>query len=136
MERTKSFKYYRQESDLGLSTTDRRLSYVRQASYNQSLPQEPPHTPISIFPDESTTKPFLSPSVSNIDEVSRKDRILDKFSIFRAIKTGNRQMKRLFVLISLNVAYSTSELAIGLFTGRVGKRKKKNFLNFNFSLLC
>lgn len=42
-------------------------------------------------------------------------------SIFRVVRSGNRQMKRLFMMISLNVAYSTVELGIGLFTGRVGK---------------
>lgn len=124
MEKTKSFKYHTQESNLGLSITDRRLAYVRQASYNQSQLQEPPHTPISIFPDESA-KPFLSRSISNIDTISHHDKYFDKFSIFRALRSGNRQMKRLFLLISLNVAYSTAELAIGLFTGRVG-------MNFDF----
>lgn len=130
MEKTKSFKYYPQESNLGLSTTDRRLAYVRQASYNQSQLQEPPHTPIAIFPDESA-KPFLSRSISNVDAVSHHDKYFDNFSIFRALKTGNRQMKRLFLLISLNVAYSTAELAIGLFTGRIGM--KLEFFSF---LIC
>lgn len=40
--------------------------------------------------------------------------------LFRVVRFGNRYMKRLLLLISLNVAYSTTELAIGLFTGRVG----------------
>lgn len=51
----------------------------------------------------------------------------DKFSVssfvmsgFRIMRTGNRVMKRLLVLIFLNVAYSTAELFIGLFSGRVG----------------
>lgn len=41
-------------------------------------------------------------------------------SVFGSMRSGNRFMKRLFVLISLNVAYSTAELCIGLLTGRVG----------------
>ena len=41
-------------------------------------------------------------------------------SVFRILRSGNRYMKRLFVLISLNVAYSTAELCIGLLSGRVG----------------
>lgn len=129
MEKTKSFKYHTQESNLGLSTTDRRLAYVRQASYNQSQLQEPPHTPISIFPDESA-KPFLSRSISNIDTISHHDKYFEKLSCFRALRSGNRQMKRLFLLISLNVAYSTAELAIGLFTGRVGMNLE--FFSFFF----
>ncbi|KAH9673955.1 metal tolerance protein C2 [Citrus sinensis] len=134
MEKTKSFKYHTQESNLGLSITDRRLAYVRQASYNQSQLQEPPHTPISIFPDESA-KPFLSRSISNIDTISHHDKYFDKFSIFRALRSGNRQMKRLFLLISLNVAYSTAELAIGLFTGRVGLVSDAFHLTFGCGLL-
>lgn len=134
MEKTKSFKYYGQESNLGLSTTDRRLAYVRQASFNQSQLQEPPHTPISIFPDESA-KPFLSRSISNIDAISHHDKYFDKFSIFRALRSGNRQMKRLFLLISLNVAYSTAELAIGLFTGRIGLVSDAFHLTFGCGLL-
>lgn len=43
-------------------------------------------------------------------------------SVFRTMRSGNRYMKRLFVLISLNVAYSTAELCIGLLTGRVGTK--------------
>lgn len=41
-------------------------------------------------------------------------------SAFRVLRSGNRYMKRLFALISLNVAYSTAELSIGLLSGRVG----------------
>ncbi|KAH9737577.1 metal tolerance protein C2 [Citrus sinensis] len=134
MEKTKSFKYHTQESNLGLSTTDRRLAYVRQASYNQSQLQEPPHTPISIFPDESA-KPFLSRSISNIDTISHHDKYFEKLSCFRALRSGNRQMKRLFLLISLNVAYSTAELAIGLFTGRVGLVSDAFHLTFGCGLL-
>ena len=38
----------------------------------------------------------------------------------KAVRSGNRPMKRLALLISLNVAYSSAELMIGLLTGRVG----------------
>ncbi|PKI54179.1 hypothetical protein CRG98_025412 [Punica granatum] len=44
-------------------------------------------------------------------------------------------MKRLFWLISLNVVYSTAELAIGLFTGRVGLVSDAFHLTFGCSLL-
>lgn len=42
------------------------------------------------------------------------------FSILENVRSGNRYMKRLFLMISLNVLYSTAELAIGLLTGRIG----------------
>lgn len=42
-------------------------------------------------------------------------------SVIKAVRSGNRAMKRLALLISLNLAYSTTELMIGLFTGRVGE---------------
>lgn len=44
-------------------------------------------------------------------------------------------MKRLFLLISLNVAYSTAELLIGLFTGRVGLVSDAVHLTFGCGLL-
>ncbi|KAG8634360.1 metal tolerance protein C2 [Manihot esculenta] len=56
-------------------------------------------------------------------------------SIFRVVRSGNRQMKRLFMMISLNVAYSTVELGIGLFTGRVGFVSDAFHLTFGCGLL-
>ena len=41
-------------------------------------------------------------------------------SFYNAIRSGNRPMKRLVLLISLNVACSTAELLIGLLSGRAG----------------
>jgi len=125
MDKSDSFKYHTssgkdsqnsRNSDFGLGSTDRRLAFSRQASFAQS-------------------KPLLSRSVSSIDIPPGFDNFYgeskgpaEKFSVslfvssvFRILRTGNRYMKRLFLMISLNVAYSTSELAIGLFTGRVGK---------------
>jgi solute carrier family 30 (zinc transporter), member 5/7 len=40
--------------------------------------------------------------------------------VVRGVANGSRPMKRLALMISLNVAYSMIELLIGLFTGRVG----------------
>lgn len=56
-------------------------------------------------------------------------------SVFRVMRSGNRYMKRLFVLISLNVAYSTAELCIGLLTGRVGLVSDAFHLTFGCGLL-
>ncbi|KAE8726607.1 putative Concanavalin A-like lectin protein kinase family protein [Hibiscus syriacus] len=142
MEKQKLFKQYSQEpdsrhpwnADFGFnSATDRRYAFSRQHSFKQ--PIRDLQTP--NFSNDST-KPFLSRNVSSIDipqgftllTMSRKEfskpkdrnwRINDRFcGFFRVMRTGNRQMKRLLIMISLNVAYSTAELAIGLFTGRVG----------------
>ncbi|XP_023903472.1 metal tolerance protein C2 [Quercus suber] len=139
MDKSDSFKYYTssgkdsqnsRNSDFGLGSTDRRLAFSRQASFSQS-------------------KPLLSRSVSSIDIPPGFDNFYgeskgpaEKFSVslfvssaFRILRTGNRYMKRLFLMISLNVAYSTSELAIGLFTGRVGLVSDAFHLTFGCGLL-
>ncbi|KAL9240170.1 hypothetical protein vseg_014419 [Gypsophila vaccaria] len=56
-------------------------------------------------------------------------------SVFRVLRSGNRPMKRLFVLISLNVAYSTAELFIGLLSGRAGLVSDAFHLTFGCGLL-
>ncbi|KAH7554273.1 hypothetical protein JRO89_XS12G0151400 [Xanthoceras sorbifolium] len=84
MEKNRSFNYRTQEidswnTDLGLSTSDRRMAFSRQASFHQ----DPPQTPISLF----SSKPFLSRTTSSID--IPPDKYLgeaDKFSIFRAVR--------------------------------------------------
>lgn len=119
-------------SDVGYTANDRRLAYSR--SFQQS------HGPRTPAVSESA-KPFLDRTVSSIDmppeiySVDGNDVFFGEgkaaaigevsvfhlvWEIFGVLRNGNRQMKRLFLLISLNVAYSTTELSIGLFTGRVG----------------
>ncbi|XP_021283384.1 metal tolerance protein C2 [Herrania umbratica] len=164
MEREKSFKYYSQEpdsphpwnADFGFTNaSDRRYAFSRQSSFHQS--QKDPQTPrISNFSNDSM-KPFLSRTASSIDippgfysfdEVkeglleAKRSAVPEKFSvlgsflwIFRVIRTGNRQMKRLLIMISLNVAYSTAEFAIGLFTGRIGLVSDAFHLTFGCGLL-
>ena len=151
MEKNKSFKYYSQEpdsphpwnADFGFtSASDRRYAFSRQPSFQQSL--RDPQTPRTSNFSNDSSKPFLSRNVSNIDipagfysfdqvkegffEAKGSTATADKFSVldsvlwvFRVMRTGNRQMKRLLIMISLNVAYSTAELAIGLFSGRIGE---------------
>ncbi|XP_021894027.1 metal tolerance protein C2 isoform X2 [Carica papaya] len=160
MDRSKSFNYYATQenesqnswnSDFGFIANDRRLAYSRQASFHQS---QEPHAPISIISSESA-KPFLSRTVSSIDippgifsiddnkEFFREsEKRRGKFSVsdsvswvFRVVRSGNRQTKRLLLLIFLNVAYSTAELAIGLFTGRVGLVSDAFHLTFGCGLL-
>ncbi|KAJ6967466.1 metal tolerance protein C2 [Populus alba x Populus x berolinensis] len=137
--------------DFGLGTSDRRYTYWRQSSFHQQ--SQEPKTPISIVTNDAT-KPLLSRTVSSIDippeidysfdyqndtifeDPKRKLSDLDSvLSIFRVIRSGSRQMRRLFLMISLNVAYSTAELAIGLFTGRVGLVSDAFHLTFGCGLL-
>ncbi|KAF3442649.1 hypothetical protein FNV43_RR16565 [Rhamnella rubrinervis] len=139
------------KGDFGLGAGDRRLAFSRQASFQQ--PHEP-HTPIAVDLNESA-KPFLSRSVSSIDippelyseeenvkffgvrqaSAQKLSALLFVVSVFRIIRSGNKYMKRLFVLISLNVAYSTAELFIGLLTGRVGLVSDAFHLTFGCGLL-
>ncbi|KAH1122982.1 hypothetical protein J1N35_006142 [Gossypium stocksii] len=159
MEENKSFKYYSQEpesphpwnAEFGISNaSDRRYAFSRQSSFKQSM--RDPQTPSF---SNGSSKPFLSRNVSSIDippgfysfDHSKEGNFdakgsADKFSVFdsvfwvfRVMRTGNRQMKRLLIMISLNVAYSTAELAIGLFTGRIGLVSDAFHLTFGCGLL-
>ncbi|KAL6141523.1 hypothetical protein ACLB2K_059811 [Fragaria x ananassa] len=144
MEQSNSFKNPQTpwSSDrIGLGATDRRLAFSRQASIN-------------LNDSSSATTPFLSRSVSSIDVPpgaysDENDKLFGQGrvsaekltflivfdSVFRILRSGNRYMKRLFLLISLNVAYSTAELCIGLFTGRVGLVSDAFHLTFGCGLL-
>ncbi|OIV95451.1 hypothetical protein TanjilG_06913 [Lupinus angustifolius] len=141
------------DSDLGFRSpiSDRRFAFSRQASFQQQREQQP-QTPISI---DGSRRSFLTRSDSSIDiptnrgshqhhywsshddekhsvSVQRSSFVL---SVFWNVWSGHRYMKRLFILISLNVAYSTSELLIGLFTGRVGLVSDAFHLTFGCGLL-
>uniref|UniRef100_A0A803QP17 Cation efflux protein transmembrane domain-containing protein n=1 Tax=Cannabis sativa TaxID=3483 RepID=A0A803QP17_CANSA len=140
--------------DLGLGLNDRRFAFSRQASFQQ---YQEPRTPVSNNLDDSLAgRPFLSRTVSSIDiplpeayaaeqnvkffgagEVSPHKLSVSLLlgSMFRIMSSGSRYMKRLFMLISLNVAYSTTELCIGLLTGRVGLVSDAFHLTFGCGLL-
>ncbi|XP_024031148.1 metal tolerance protein C2 [Morus notabilis] len=162
MEKKDSFNYRarpeteRQSSfngDFGLGVSDRRFAFSRQASFQQH--HHEPRTPISNSLNDGCARSFLSRTVSSIDippqayaeeenvkffgerEVSGEkfSVLLLLASVFRTMRSGNRYMKRLFVLISLNVAYSTAELCIGLLTGRVGLVSDAFHLTFGCGLL-
>ncbi|XP_010520031.1 PREDICTED: metal tolerance protein C2 [Tarenaya hassleriana] len=161
MDRSNSFNHSsenpslnQRNSDVGYSTNDRRLAYSR--SFQQSHgPRTPAAAAAMVFSSGEAAKPFLDRTVSSIDmppeiyfgdgneelfgegkekrgEVSVLRLVLE---IFRVLRSGSRQMKRLSLLISLNVAYSTVELAIGLFTGRVGLVSDAFHLTFGCGLL-
>ncbi|XP_057438760.1 metal tolerance protein C2 [Lotus japonicus] len=136
--------------DFGFGGSDRRFAFSRQPSFQQ---QPPPRTPTTTIPSsDSTLRPFLSRTDSSIDIPSgvhhhhyeswideKTSGLVPKssfvFAIFGSVRSGHRYMKRLFLLISLNVAYSTAELLIGLFTGRVGLVSDAVHLTFGCGLL-
>ncbi|CAJ1908573.1 unnamed protein product [Sphenostylis stenocarpa] len=110
--------------------TDRRFAFSRQSSFQQ------PHTPIDIpahglhhhlYWSARDDKPSASLRRSSLSSFV--------FSVFRNVRSGNRYMKRLFLMISFNVAYSTAELLIGIFTGRVGLVSDAVHLTFGCGLL-
>ncbi|XP_057547291.1 metal tolerance protein C2 [Amaranthus tricolor] len=148
--KTTSFNY---NSNQTLPSSDRRYAYSRQSSFHQFAD---PRTPTTIIANNSLQTPVYSRSVSSIDippviysgnendyhlwkdpaKLEEKLSLIDLIlSVFRQLRTGNRPMKRLFLLISLNVAYSTAELLIGLLSGRVGLVSDAFHLTFGCGLL-
>lgn len=150
--KTTSFNYNSHQTP---NSSDRRYAYSRQYSLHQFAE---PRTPTTIITSNSNsqTAPVFSRSVSSIDippaihpgnendyslwkESPMSEGKLSSIelisSVFRVLRTGNRPMKRLFVLISLNVAYSTAELFIGLLSGRVGLVSDAFHLTFGCGLL-
>uniref|UniRef100_A0A7N0UXI9 Cation efflux protein transmembrane domain-containing protein n=1 Tax=Kalanchoe fedtschenkoi TaxID=63787 RepID=A0A7N0UXI9_KALFE len=108
-------------SDVGFS--DRRYAFVRQA------------TPIP-------TGPFLSRTASTIDmppatDILEKEMRASSFPLpaFSMLRSASKPMKKLFLMISFNVAYSTVELLLGLFTGRIGLVSDAFHLTFGCGLL-
>ncbi|KAI3868118.1 hypothetical protein MKX03_035334 [Papaver bracteatum] len=161
LKHSSSFNYYKTTSEedknksqqqswnneeFGITGSDRRFAYTRLPSFRQSV--ETPHTPISI---NDSSHPLLSRSVSEIDKTpftgfpkfetrdkdggNRFSILMLLLSVFRIIRSGNRPMKRLFIMISLNVAYSSAELFVGVFTGRVGLVSDAFHLTFGCGLL-
>ncbi|KAH7692062.1 Cation efflux protein [Dioscorea alata] len=137
-----------------LSSSDRRLAFSRQPSFRQSDPRTPnalqrsdslrPYlsrsdSSISILPPESDGFGFGSGKVvigEDVDAGKKKLGVLGLLlAVVRAVRSGNRPMKRLTLLISLNVAYSSAELMIGLLTGRVGLVSDAFHLTFGCGLL-
>lgn len=133
---------------------DRRYAFSRQASFRQAIE---PHIP------NDCSRPFLSRTASSIDippptvysqddgenlwreeagflaqgkgSVYKFSISLVVSSVFRILKSGNRLTKRLLMLIFLNVAYSSVELLIGLFSGRIGLVSDAFHLTFGCGIL-
>uniref|UniRef100_A0A1D1YJ88 Metal tolerance protein C2 n=1 Tax=Anthurium amnicola TaxID=1678845 RepID=A0A1D1YJ88_9ARAE len=144
--------------DYGFGSGDRRLAFSRQASFRQPDPWTPrpaerkdptrPHlcrtaSGISIPPDacsqldgENAGKAYGKYPFGEEGRVHQKIsfRLLVP-TVFRAIRSGNRPMKRLSLMIFLNVAYSTVELMIGIFSGRIGLVSDAFHLTFGCGIL-
>ncbi|GAB2266899.1 Metal tolerance protein C2 [Dionaea muscipula] len=141
---------------------DRRFAAIRQSSFHQSTVEpRTPTTPVVIssnYYKYSRLPAAFSRSVSSIDipppdafpvsegdglwrgsrrklETERVSAAELVHSVFRVLRSGNRPVKRLFVLISLNVAYSTAEMSIGLLSGRIGLVSDAFHLTFGCGLL-
>ena len=83
-----------------------RLAFSRQLSSNSA-------TPRLARSDSSIAMPMPIPVPPPYQGPKPSKKLL-------RLATASRPMRRLALLLALNVAYSATELAIGLFTGRVG----------------
>ncbi|KAJ1281768.1 hypothetical protein BS78_04G331100 [Paspalum vaginatum] len=99
---------------------DRRLAFSRQLSSNFTA-----STPRLARSDSSISMPMPTPTYQG-PKPSKK---------LLRLATASRPMRRLSLLLALNVAYSATELAIGLFTGRVGLVSDAFHLTFGCGLL-
>ncbi|WVZ73021.1 hypothetical protein U9M48_021387 [Paspalum notatum var. saurae] len=101
---------------------DRRLAFSRQLSSNFAA-----STPRLARSDSSISMPMPMPTYQYQGPNPSKKLL--------RLATASRPMRRLALLLALNVAYSATELAIGLFTGRVGLVSDAFHLTFGCGLL-
>ncbi|CAA7403439.1 unnamed protein product [Spirodela intermedia] len=144
--------------DYGFDSGDRRLAFSRQASFRPADASTPRSSE-----GRDSIRPFFARNSSSIgipsdmyspvggEDVGRSYRKSSfgeerprhqKFSfpilaltVLRSIRSGNRLMKRLSLMIFLNMAYSTAELLIGILSGRVGLVSDAFHLTFGCGLL-
>ncbi|XP_078161989.1 cation efflux family protein isoform X2 [Carex rostrata] len=125
---------------------DRRLAFSRQPSFRQWEPHLSSPSPSSstnpLMHRSHSFKPYLARSDSTVsvpflEKSEKKDStwIVLMLAAVRGVANGSRPMKRLALMISLNVAYSMIELLIGLFTGRVGLVSDAFHLTFGCGIL-
>ncbi|KAJ4893426.1 Metal tolerance protein C2 [Raphanus sativus] len=132
-------------SDVGYAANDRRLAYSRSFHHSHGGPRTPAAKP---FLDRTVSTIDMPPEIYSVDDgdgvlfgegkaaaIGKASDLRMVLVVFGVLRNGNRQMKRLFLLISLNVAYSTTELLIGLLTGRVGLVSDAFHLTFGCGLL-
>ncbi|PKU82061.1 Metal tolerance protein C2 [Dendrobium catenatum] len=100
----------------GIDSGDRRFSFSRNQSFKPQLLRN-------------------DSCIGTGNSVRNRSVLYQMASVLLAVRSGNRQVRRLALLISLNVAYSTVELMIGLLTGRVGLVSDSFHLTFGCGLL-
>lgn len=111
----------------GIGSGDRRFSFSRNQSFKPHLLRNDSCIGVKQSEDEELWEGWNS---------GRKRSFLYQMvSVLLAVRSGNRQVRRLALMISLNVAYSTVELMIGLLTGRVGLVSDSFHLTFGCGLL-
>ncbi|KAJ4806196.1 zinc transporter-like protein [Rhynchospora pubera] len=124
---------------------DRRLAFSRQSSFRHwdpPLPSPSPSPSPSPLLRSHSFKPYLARSDSTVgmpllEKPGQKDAtwVALILAAVRGVANGSRPMKRLALMISLNVAYSMIELLLGLFTGRVGLVSDAFHLTFGCGIL-
>ncbi|CAA0837482.1 Metal tolerance protein C2 [Striga hermonthica] len=122
---TDSPRSFAGDFDFG-ETSDRRFAFSRHAPSHRNAAVDIP--PGSYWPESGF-------EYSKVTDVKLSALSSPLSLILKALRSGNKHMRRLFVLISLNVAYSTAELFIGLLSGRVGLVSDAFHLTFGCGLL-
>lgn len=127
---------------------DRRFAFSRNPSFRQQAEPSVPFRP-NLSRSDSSISIAQTAAGDGDDELlwtlgggggESKETLLSAVSslltsVVRAARSGSRPMKRLALMISLNVAYSLTELTIGLLTGRVGLVSDAFHLTFGCGLL-
>lgn len=120
----------------GIGSGDRRFSFSRSQSFKPHLLRNDSSIGIKRLDDEELWEGHGKADYGGGGDGEAKRAVLYQMaSVLLAVKSGNRQVRRLALMISLNVAYSTVELMIGLLTGRVGLVSDSFHLTFGCGLL-
>ncbi|KAK8970506.1 Metal tolerance protein C2 [Platanthera guangdongensis] len=120
----------------GIGNGDRRASFPRNHSFKPNLLRRDSCIGVAPSEGEDLWEGHAKSEVGGGRNSGRKGYVLYQMaSVLREISSGNRQVRRLALMISLNVAYSTVELMIGLLTGRVGLVSDAFHLTFGCGIL-
>ncbi|XP_020679627.1 metal tolerance protein C2-like isoform X1 [Dendrobium catenatum] len=120
----------------GIDSGDRRFSFSRNQSFKPQLLRNDSCIGINHSEEEELWEGHGKTEFGGTGNSVRNRSVLYQMaSVLLAVRSGNRQVRRLALLISLNVAYSTVELMIGLLTGRVGLVSDSFHLTFGCGLL-
>ncbi|KAI0491339.1 hypothetical protein KFK09_025599 [Dendrobium nobile] len=120
----------------GIDSGDRRFSFSRNQSFKPHLLRNDSCIGVNYSEEEELWEGHGKTEFGGTGNSVRNRSVLYQMaSVLLAVRSGNRQVRRLALMISLNVAYSTVELMIGLLTGRVGLVSDSFHLTFGCGLL-